>query len=186
MNTNIHEWEKKGGKQWIIEINEIKRGFVFIRVHSWLKLSPECFRNLRPFRDLLSLHLAAWFGLLTGFSEVICLGVRKFLLRQPIYFGLHIVWMSPLANLCLFMLLGLLLGSLRVTSLRVKASVMAFFGLLGCALVFEGVKFYAGALFAAGVAWRAGYLAAARAQWFDAFARRSARWMAFASLSLCA
>src|SRR5262245_5565750 len=131
-------------------------------------------------------HLAAWFGLLTGFGEVICLGVRKFLLHQPIYFGLHIVWMSPLANFCLFTLLGLLLDTLRITSLRVKASVMAFFGLLGCALVFEEVKFYAGALFAAGVAWRAGYLAAARAQWFDAFARRSAQWMTFASLALCA
>src|SRR5215510_311422 len=150
MNTNIHEWENRVENKWIIEINEIKRRFVFIRVHSWLKLSLERHRYLRPFRDLPSIHLAAWFGLLTGFSEVICLGVRKFLLRQPIYFGLHIVWMSPLANLCLFMLLGLLLGSLRVTSLRVKASVMAFFGLLGCALVFEEVKVYAGVSLAAG------------------------------------
>jgi len=171
--------------KWIIEINEIKRRFVFIRVHSWLKLSLECFRNLRPFRDPLSLQLAAWFGLLTGFGEVICLGVRKFLLHQPIYFGLHIVWMSPLANFCLFTLLGLLLGSLRINSLRVKASVMAFFGLLGCALVFEEVKVYAGVSLAAGVAWRAGYLAA-RSQWFDEFARRGARWMTLASLALCA
>src|SRR5262249_24044922 len=104
-------------------------------------------------------HLAAWFGLLTGFGEVICLGVRKFLLHQPIYFGLHIVWMSPLANFCLFTLLGLLLGSLRINSLRVKVSVMAFFGLFGCALVFEEVKVYAGVSLAAAVAWRAGFFA---------------------------
>src|SRR5262244_3750367 len=103
-------------------------------------------------RRRLSVHLAAWFGLLTGFGEVICLGVRKFLLRQPIYFGLHIVWMSPLANFCLFTLLGLLLSSLRINSLRVKASMMAFFGLFGCALVFDEVKAYAGVSLAAGVA----------------------------------
>src|SRR5262249_40352752 len=115
-------------------------------------------------RRRLSLHLAAWFGLLTGVREVTCLGVQKFLLRQPIYFGLHIIWMSPLANLCLFTLLGLLLSSLRITSLRVKASVMAFFALLGLALVFEGVKFYAVVSLAAGVAWRARLLAAACAR----------------------
>src|SRR5262249_19355761 len=105
--------------------------------------------------------------------------------HQPIYFGLHIIWMSPLANLCLFTLLGLLLSSLRISSLRVRASVTAFFALLGSALVFEGVKFYAVVSLAAGVAWRGGYLVAARAHWFDAFARRGAQWMAFASLSLC-
>src|SRR5262245_46467078 len=76
-------------------------------------------------------------------------------------------------------------GSLRINSLRVKASVMAFFGLFGCALVFDEVKVYAGVSLAAGVAWRAGYLAA-RSQWFDEFARRGARWMTLASLALCA
>src|SRR5262249_53926776 len=126
-------------------------------------------------RHRLSLHLAAWFGLLTGFGEVACLGVQKFLLHQPIYFGLHIIWMSPLANLCLFTLLGLLLSSLRISSLRVRASVMAFFALLGSALVFEGVKFYAVVSLAAGVAWRAGYLGAAGARWVEAFRRVAAR-----------
>jgi len=33
MNTNIHEWEIKS--KWILKI---KKGFVFIRVHSWLIL----------------------------------------------------------------------------------------------------------------------------------------------------
>ena len=103
-----------------------------------------------------SAHLAAWFGLLTGFGEVVCLGVRKFLLHQPIYFGLHIVWMSPLANLCLFTLVGLLLSALRIASRRVIAGLMTFLGLLGCALVFEGLKFYGVMLLAAGAGWRAG------------------------------
>ncbi len=137
--------------------------------------------RLRP-----SLRLAAWFGLITGFGELVCLGVRKFLLSQPIYFGLHIVWMSPLANILLFTFVGLLLGATRIDSLRIKAGVMTFLGLLGCALVFDGLKFYAVALLAAGAGWRAGKLVAARAQWFESFVRRSARWMAMASLALCA
>src|SRR5262245_59011717 len=71
-----------------------------------------------------TVYLAAWFGLCAGFGEVICLGIQKFLLRQPIYFSLHIVWMAPLANLCIFMLPGLLLSAIRVASLRVRAGVM--------------------------------------------------------------
>jgi hypothetical protein len=90
-----------------------------------------------------SLHWAAWFGLLTGFGEVVCLGVRKFLLHQPIYFGLHIVWMAPLANPIVFTIVWLLLAAMRIDSLRVKAGVTTFLGLLGCALVFDGLKFYA-------------------------------------------
>jgi arylsulfatase A-like enzyme len=134
----------------------------------------------------MTLPSAAWFGLLTGFAEVICLGVRKFILRQPIYFGAHIVWMSPMANLCLFTLVGLLLGAMRIASPGFKAGVMAFLGLLGCALVFEELKFYAVVLFAAGAAWRAGRLIAGREDRFYAFARRGARWMAIATLAFCA
>src|SRR5215813_892234 len=93
--------------------------------------------------------LAAWFGLCAGFGEVLCLGVQKFLLRQPIYFGLHIVWMAPLANFCLFLLLGLLFSAVGVASLRVRAGLMTFLGLLGCSLVFEQLKFYAVVLLAA-------------------------------------
>src|SRR5262245_33886945 len=128
-----------------------------------------------------TMRLAAWFGLGAGFSEVVYLGVQKFLLRQPIYFSSHIIWMSPLANLRLFALHGLLFIAMGIASLRVKAGVMTFLALLGCSLVFQELKFYAVLLLAVGVAWRAGHLIAARAQGFHAFAERSARWMLVAS-----
>jgi arylsulfatase A-like enzyme len=143
-------------------------------------------KSSQPDRDWSTLYLSAWFGLCAGFCEILCLGVQKYLLRQPIYFGLHIVWMAPLANMLLFFLIGLLLIAVRITSLRVKIGVMTFLGLLGCSLIFPQLKFYASVLLAGGVAWRAGLFAAAHAQGFCAFARRSARWMAFAAMALCA
>ena len=140
--------------------------------------------NIR--RSLSGLWLYSSFGLLAGFGEVVCLGIKKFLLSQPIYFGSHVVWMSPLANLCLFTLIGLIFGGAGITALRVQVRVMAFLALLGWALVFEQLKFYAALLLAAGVAWQVGRFAAARAQGFQSLAERSARWMLYMSLALCA
>jgi arylsulfatase A-like enzyme len=140
----------------------------------------------QPYRDLSTLHLSVWFGLCAGFCELICLGVQKYLLRQPIYFGPHIVWMSPLANLLLFLSIGLLLIAFRITSLRVRAGAMIFLGLLGCFLIFPQLKFYAAVLLAGGLAWRASLLIATHARGFYSFARRSARWMVFAAMVLCA
>jgi arylsulfatase A-like enzyme len=139
-----------------------------------------------PFRYSAALRLAAWFGLIAGFCEVLCLGVQKFLLRQQIYFGPHVIWMSPLANLCLFLLIGLLLGAFKIGSPRAKVALMSFLGLLGCALVFPQLKFYAMALLAAGGAWRAGLAVAANPWGFHRFTQRSLRWMFFGALALCA
>jgi arylsulfatase A-like enzyme len=136
--------------------------------------------------SLSGLWLYSSFGLLAGFGEVVCLGIQKFLLHQPVYFGPHVVWMSPLANLCLFTLIGLIFGVAGVTALHVQVRVMAFLCLLGWALAFEQLKFYAALLLAAGVAWQVGQFAAARAQGFQAIAERGARWMLCASLALCA
>lgn len=117
------------------------------------------------------LRLAVWFGLLTGFGELGCLGVQKFLLHQLIYFGWHSVWMSPLANLCVFVIAGLVYRLLTwcwppLAAARTVNSGFSFLSLLSWGLLFPGLKLYAVLLLAAGGAWwLSGWLSAHAAGW---------------------
>jgi arylsulfatase A-like enzyme len=122
-------------------------------------------------QTLYILRLAVWFGLLSGFGELAGLGVQKFLLHQLIYFGWHIVWMAPLANLCVFVTVGLLYRALawrwpKLASLRKTTGLFVFLSLLSWALLFPQLKFYAALLLAAGGAWRiSGWLALHATKW---------------------
>lgn len=49
--------------------------------------------------------LAAWFGALTGIGEVFLLGIKKYLLHQFVLLGPQVLWMSPLADMMIFVLL---------------------------------------------------------------------------------
>ena len=78
--------------------------------------------------------LALWFGLVTGFGELALLALRRFVLHSFLFVGRDIVWMLPLADAVLFVVLGaglFLLGravSGRITSIH----LVGFLTSLGC------------------------------------------------------
>lgn len=130
-----------------------------------------------PTRKLL--FLAAWFGLLTGWGELVVFGVQKFLLHQLIWFGRHIIWMAPLANLCLFMSLGLLVVVSqrffpRLVSPRNFVAAFTFLSVLSWVWLFPDIKAYAATLLALGVSVQMARWVVAQPQRFFLFARRSA------------
>jgi arylsulfatase A-like enzyme len=144
------------------------------------------FRRKRAFSYLL---LAVWFGLLTGFGEVSLLSIKKFLLHQHIRFGPHIAWMTPLADLLLFSVIGLIIFGIawrwpRRVSLRGATLVFAFFGFLSLLLMYVPMHMLARVLLALGLGVQAARLTAAHAVGFDRLVRRTAGWMLALVLAL--
>jgi hypothetical protein len=102
------------------------------------------------------LFLGVWFGLLTGFTEVVLLGIKKFYLSQFIKFGPDVVWMTPLANAVLFLVPACLLMLLawrwpKLNSLQVALLVFSFLGFLSLLLMYYPLHLYAKVLLAAGL-----------------------------------
>src|SRR5262245_23143628 len=96
-----------------------------------------------------TVRLAAWIGLLTGYGEVVCLGAQKYFFQSPIYFGLHIIWMAPLATAGLFSLIGMLCAASALVWPKIGTSgnrftVLIFLGILSWVLIFPQINFYAG------------------------------------------
>src|SRR5262249_27431627 len=93
-------------------------------------------------RSTSLLLVAVWFALVAGLAEVCIWGVRKIVLYQAIHHvNPHVVWMAPLANVCLFSVVGLVLllparlGS-RLGALRVSTFVLAFLACISPLLMF--------------------------------------------------
>lgn len=130
-----------------------------------------------------ALPLAAWFGLLAGFGEVCILGIQKFAFHQSVYLGAHVIWMAPLANICLFALAGLSLELLArrwpgLGSRRTIVSVFAFIAFLSWMLMIPRLQEHAALLLAAGFALQTGRFAAKRAALLKPFVIRAAQLMA--------
>lgn len=78
------------------------------------------------------LWLALWFGLGTGVAEVVLLGVRKFLLHRFLFLSVDAVWMAPLADAILFLIVGLGLIVLRLLlPRRIPLPPVLFFTAMG-------------------------------------------------------
>src|SRR6478735_4278691 len=100
---------------------------------------------------------AVWFGLVTGFGEVILLGLKKFYLGRPIWFGPDIVWMAPLADAILFAACGAVLALLvarrpQSTSSWIAALVLSFLMFLSWLLMYYPIHLIAKLVLAAGLA----------------------------------
>jgi hypothetical protein len=54
--------------------------------------------------------LALWFGLATGFGEVMLLGLRRYVLHHFLFLGQDAAWMVPVADALCFLAVGLLLA----------------------------------------------------------------------------
>ncbi|MFN2433490.1 MAG: sulfatase-like hydrolase/transferase, partial [Gemmatimonadota bacterium] len=103
------------------------------------------------------LLLAIWFGLVTGWTEVLIQGGRKLLFGEVLRLSRDFPWMTPLANLLLFTALGMGLACLavlrpRLATFRNVAAVLAFAGCLALLLLSVRVHSIALLLLAAGFA----------------------------------
>jgi arylsulfatase A-like enzyme len=106
---------------------------------------------------LAYLGWAVALGLLTGLAEAALAGVFWFGLQRRTYLGIHVIWMAPLANLCLFGVVGLvavLLGRWRprLCSPRRSLGLFLFLAVLSLLLWLPWIHPLAALLLAAGLA----------------------------------
>ena len=125
---------------------------------------------------------AAWCGLLVGMIEVSILAVQRFYLHQPTNLSPHFVWMTPLANLLLFVIAGLTLVPVarfwpRLASPRIAIFVFALLGFLNLLLMYERLQHYAALLLAAGLAFQTARIITAHPTGFHRLVARSLVWL---------
>jgi arylsulfatase A-like enzyme len=124
------------------------------------------------------LHLAIWFGLLTGETEVILVAAKKFLLHRMVLGSPQVAWMAPAMYLAIFALVaGLLLAAGRLRSRdafpRIAFGVFAFLSCFSVLLVSKSLHRGAVLLLAAGVAVRAAQLFTTHRTAVSVFVRRT-------------
>ncbi len=132
-------------------------------------------RRAEPVRIL---RMAVWFGLLVGLLEVAVMGMQKLLFHEVLHVARDFVWMTPVAELLLFLLIGGLLAPVslrwpRLASRRTAAFVFAMLTILGLFLFYPKLHVVAMLLLAAGAAAQIARIVTARATGFDRLVRRT-------------
>jgi arylsulfatase A-like enzyme len=124
------------------------------------------------------LHIALWFGLLTGFGEVLLLAFRRFVLHRFLFLGLNAAWMAPVTDGLIFLVVGLVLAfAHRLWPVRISPQMasgglaaLAVFALLS---MFGPLHRLAGALLALGIGAQVALLLRSRFERFHAVASRT-------------
>jgi len=115
--------------------------------------------------------LAAWFGLVTGLGEVFIQNIMGFLANKQIDINQQSAWMTPVADLLIFTIIGLLLFLLarrlpKLISPRAVAFVFSFLGFLSLLFRISWLASYAALPLAAGLAVQVSrYIAARDSKW---------------------
>jgi arylsulfatase A-like enzyme len=136
--------------------------------------------NTRPAGLLL---IAIWFGLLTGWGETLVVLIRK-LGGRAIQMGIEFLWLVPLANLLLFIMVGLILSLIawrwpKLMSLRTATFIFAFLALLsGLLLLFSRLDKWAVVLLATGLALQIARVVGKHSNAFHGFVRYTVGWPA--------
>jgi len=128
------------------------------------------------------LRWAIWFGVLTGYLELLNLGLKKYVLGRLLLLGCHTLWLAPLADAALFLALGAMLVPFGVcwpTRLVQRLAIFAFGFTLAASLVLlhREIHNYAAAMLSAGVGVQMARLISARVESFDGLVRRTLPWM---------
>ncbi len=131
----------------------------------------------RPF-----LLLAVWFGILTGFAELLVLAVEKWFHHRFIFVGHDAVWMTPLSAAGFFAAAGLpfwIGGRLRpgLVSWRLAVGVGLFLATVSVLLRFPRIHWAATLLLATGFAVQLSRVLARREASFQAVVRRTTPWL---------
>jgi hypothetical protein len=110
-----------------------------------------------PISPSQALILAAWFGMLTGIGEVILLGIKKYMMHRFILLGTQVIWMNPLADIGIFLLLTLPLAVINwmkpgTVSLRALIILLSFLTFLSIALMYTPLHRVAAVVLSLGLA----------------------------------
>ena len=101
--------------------------------------------------------LSIWFGGLTGFAEVVIIAYKRYFTGEIMtYRSQHFFWMTPLGDILLFLIPGLIffiIGRIRWKSSVLNSSLFVFLFLFstGLLLWFPEIHFYAILLLAVGI-----------------------------------
>jgi arylsulfatase A-like enzyme len=132
---------------------------------------------------------AIWFGLLAGLSEIAVSVIRQFILGEVVWFwSPHLVWMTPLADVALFVVVGLILlpAAWRWPEpVSLAASlIFPFLAFLSLLFLYEPLHRYAQLLLAAGLATQTARFIAAHSRGFHTLVRRTIVWIVIVAVGL--
>lgn len=125
------------------------------------------------------LTLGIWMGILTGLGELVFLAARKFIRGKFLFMSPDVIWMAPLTNALLFLLIGLLLlglnrAGLRRITWRTGFGVYLFLAALAMVLMYPTLSRWAGLVLALGVAFQGARLADRLAGFLETAIRKTA------------
>jgi arylsulfatase A-like enzyme len=129
-------------------------------------------------RGLSIVRLALWFGLVTGFGEVMLLLLRRYVLHRFLFLPQDSVWMVPVADGLCFLVVGLLLAlghrlwPARITG-AVTVGVLVGLSIFALLLMYGPLHRAAAVLIAAGIGFQGSRLVAPRLERFLAMTRRT-------------
>ncbi|MBS1786582.1 MAG: sulfatase-like hydrolase/transferase [Acidobacteria bacterium] len=130
------------------------------------------------------LLLAAFFGFLTGLIEIPFLGLEKAISHRALFLGPRVIWMAPVTDVVLFILVGFLLLLFRLRSARMALGIFSFLAFLSWLLIFPRIQWYASVLLAVGIAAQASRFLAPRITLHPSFFSRSVKVAAVMTLLL--
>lgn len=135
------------------------------------------------------LLLALWFGMVTGFGEVIQLGFRRYIQDAFIFTGADVIWTAPLATGLFFVILFLpvAIGALffpRLITRARAAGLCIFLGAFSWFYLYPEFHRVAALILAAGLGIQAARMLAPREQRLVALVRRTLPVLLIASVLL--
>ena len=145
-------------------------------------ISPD--QQTESFPPLKLMFIAGWFGLITGLLEAFFLiGWRHFVKESPITVSLHALWMAPVAEMIIFILLACVPAFLywqfpRLFTLRIVYFFFALFFFVALFLLFPQLNIYAKLILAIGLAVQTARLIVKHQKGFYQLVRRSSFWLA--------
>ena len=151
--------------------------------------TPEADAARAPLPLRTAVFISLWFGLVLGLGEAWYLGWKRFVVLEVVpnfrYVSGDSLWMAPLMDVIVMLVLGLLAWYLarlirRPLTLRWLVGILALAGLL-CLIMINGrLVAYAAVILALGAAVRLAAMAGTRARRFTHHVTRSVPWLAAA------
>ena len=153
------------------------------------KLSGRVPPERKPLKAYQHLVIVLWFGYITGMIEAFVLAIRQNLLHQIINLSRDVYWMTILANLIIFAILGLLIFLIASLApeyvlLSFTVFISAFLTIIILTILFERINQIAALMLAIGVAIQAVRIVYRRSDRFYGFITRSFAWMFIVSALL--
>ncbi len=173
VNSSVREMPKVEQKQWV----KVESG-----QEPLTSPGPGIAGTVWSSHPIAHLLLALWIGMLTGLGEVFLLAVKKYFLHPVVHVGADIVWMAPLAEVCLFIVPGIILSLTawrwpRRISLRSAIFLFSFLYFLSLLYMYYTLPVYAKLLLATGLAVQTARFVGRYPNGLYRFVRRTVIWI---------